>query len=147
MSQNRQMARQMDMTSHVDLDLSAARRLLDRQPFSATLGTRIVVFGLDRVVLELAVRNDLRQQHGFVHGGVVSYLVDNAITVAAGTALGPDIVTGGFAVDYVRPAVAGVLRAEAAVVQAGTTQAVARCEVTEQRNGDSRVVAVGQAAY
>ena len=134
----------MDMPSDVDLDLSAARRVLDRQPFSATLGTRIVAFGPDRAVLELAVRDDLRQQHGFVHGGVVSYLVDNAITFAAATALGPNIVTGGFAVEYLRPAAAGVLRVEAAVVQAGARQAVVRCEVTEQRDGDSRVVAVGQ---
>jgi acyl-coenzyme A thioesterase PaaI-like protein len=107
MSQNRLVARRMDMTSDVDLDLSAARRVLDRQPFSATLGTRIVTSGPDRAVLELAVRDDLRQQLGFVHGGVVSYLVDNAITFAAGPALGPDVVTGGFAVEYVRPAGAG----------------------------------------
>jgi hypothetical protein len=48
MSQNRLVARQMDMTSDVDLDLSAAWRVPDRQPFSATLGTRIDAFGPDR---------------------------------------------------------------------------------------------------
>ena len=109
----------MDMTSDVDLDLSAAWRVLDRQPFSATLGTRIDAFGPDRALLELAVRDDLRQQHGFVPGGVVSYLVDSAITLAAGTALGPDIVTSDFAVEYVLPAGVGLLRVEATVVQAG----------------------------
>ena len=99
--------------------MSAAWRVPDRQPFSATLGTRIDAFGPDRGLLELAVRDDLRQQHGFVPGGVVSYLVDSAITLAAGTALGPYIVTSDFAVEYVLPAGVGLLRVEAAVVQAG----------------------------
>ena len=70
------------------------------------------------------------QQHGFVHDGVISYLIDNTITFAAGAILGPDIVTGGFTIDYLRPATGQALLARAHVLRAGTTHAVGRCDVS-----------------
>ncbi|QIY60176.1 hypothetical protein HEP86_32085 [Streptomyces sp. RPA4-5] len=53
----------------------------------------------------------------------------NTLTFAAATALGPAIVTGGFSIQYVRPALGRTLRARAQVVQAGRRQAV--CAVAQ----------------
>ncbi|MGP5081274.1 hypothetical protein ACTXJ8_05620 [Corynebacterium variabile] len=36
----------------------------------------------------------MTQQHGFFHGGVLSYLADNSLTFAGGTAPGDDRVAG-----------------------------------------------------
>ena len=112
------------------VDLVLAREVLAAQPFSVLLGARVVAFGDGSATLELDIRDDLRQQHGVVHGGVLSYLADNALTFAAGTALGPNVRTAGYTVDYLRPAVGGVLRAVATVLTAGRTRAVCRCEVS-----------------
>ena len=125
--------------------LQFAQTALAAQPFSRLVGTRVTEFGDGAATLELDVRDDLRQQHGFVHGGVVAYLVDNAITFAAGTALGPNVVTGGFTVDYLRPATGALLRARAEVVRTGRSQAVMRCDVnTVAEDGSTLVCAVGQ---
>ncbi|MFM9371501.1 PaaI family thioesterase [Streptomyces sp. Da 82-17] len=127
------------------LDLAAARRTLDAQPFSRLLGARITAFGDGGATLELDVREELQQQNGHLHGGVVSYAADNAITFAAGTALGPAVLTGGFSIQYVRPARGRVLVARAEVVHSGRRQAVVRCDlVTVDEAGAERVCAVAQ---
>ncbi|MEU5212459.1 PaaI family thioesterase [Streptomyces sp. NPDC020742] len=112
------------------LELAAAQQVLDEQPFSRLVRARITGFGAGAATLEIDVREELLQQHGFVHGGVLSYAADNSLTFAAGTALGPAIVTGGFTIQYLRPARGRTLRARAEVVQAGRRQAVCRCDLT-----------------
>ncbi|MDL5462133.1 PaaI family thioesterase, partial [Escherichia coli] len=77
--------------------------------------------------LSLPIRDDLRQQHGFVHVGVVSYLADNALTFAGALALGPRVVTGEYKINYLRPAVNGTLLARAQLLHAGRTQATCQC--------------------
>ncbi|MEU8529951.1 MULTISPECIES: PaaI family thioesterase [Streptomyces] len=132
-----------DQTPALDLDL--ARKVLDAQPFSRLVGARLTEFGEGRAVLELDVRDDLRQQNGFAHGGVISYAADNAITFAAGTALGPAVLTAGFSIQYVRPATGTVLRARAEVVHAGRRQAVVRCDLlTVDEEGTETLSAVAQ---
>ena len=49
-----------------------------RQDFMQTIGARIVARAPGRCVLELDVRDGLRQQHGFVHAGVTTTLADSA---------------------------------------------------------------------
>jgi uncharacterized protein (TIGR00369 family) len=126
------------------MDIELARAALAAQPFSALLGTQLVEFGREGAALELAVREDLMQQHGFVHGGVLSYLVDNAITFAAGAILGPDVVTGGFTIDYLRPATGITLTARAQTVHAGAAHAVIRCDVLDHHGDEPRLCATGQ---
>jgi acyl-coenzyme A thioesterase PaaI-like protein len=68
-----------------------AQLILKAQPFSVRLGAELVSFTPGHAELALAISNDLRQQHGFVHGGVVSYLADNALTFAGGSVLGDSV--------------------------------------------------------
>ena len=70
-----------------------ARRGVAAQPFSALLGTELNAFDEGAAVLRIVVTEQMLQQHGRVHGGVTSYLVDNATTFAAGTVLGADLET------------------------------------------------------
>ncbi|MGY5125182.1 PaaI family thioesterase [Streptomyces nigrescens] len=126
-------------------DLAAAQQALAAQPFSSLVQARITEFGGGAATLEIDIREELLQQHGFVHGGVLSYAADNTLTFAAATALGPAIVTGGFSIQYVRPALGRTLRASAQVVQAGRRQAVCRCELTVlDAEGAESVCAVAQ---
>ncbi|MFD4294257.1 PaaI family thioesterase [Rhodococcus sp. NPDC058505] len=106
-----------------------AAAVLAAQPFSALVGARLTDYTDGAATLEIPIRPDLLQQHGFVHGGVLSYAADNALTFAAGTVLGPSIVTAGFTISYLRPAVGTLLRATASTVSATRRQALCRCEV------------------
>jgi uncharacterized protein (TIGR00369 family) len=128
-----------------DPGVDFAQQVLDTQPFSRLLGARIAAFGPGEVVLEVAVRPDLRQQNGFLHGGVLSYAADNALTFAGGSALGPEVLTAGFSISYARPARGVLLRARATVVHAGQRQAVCRCDLLDvDADGSERLCAVAQ---
>ncbi|MFE9922467.1 PaaI family thioesterase [Streptomyces sp. NPDC005774] len=95
--------------------------------------------------LEIDVRAELHQQNGFLHGGVLSCAADNALTFAGGTVLGPYVLTGGFSIQYLRPATGRTLRARAEVVHAGRRQAVVRCDLhTLDDDGAATLCAVAQ---
>lgn len=124
--------------------LGYARQVLSKQPFSAMLGAQMESFSPGQVELSLPVAPSLLQQHGFVHGGVLSYLADNALTFAGGSLLG-DCVTAEYKLNYLRPAAkAEKLVAVATVVGSGKTQAVCRCDVFMERGGERTLCAAAQ---
>ncbi|MER7660928.1 MULTISPECIES: PaaI family thioesterase [unclassified Streptomyces] len=126
-------------------DLGLAQKVLDSQPFSRLLRARITAFGDGAAVLEVDVRDELRQQNGYLHGGVLAYAADNSITFAAGSTLGPAVLTAGFSVQYVRPATGLILRARATVVHSGRRQAVVRCDLLAVgEDGEETLCAVAQ---
>ncbi|MFB9237689.1 PaaI family thioesterase [Plantactinospora siamensis] len=108
------------------------------------LGARLVSFGSGQAVLEVPIRDDLRQQNGHVHGGVLAYAADNALTFAGASALGAAVLTGGFTITYMRPADGRLLRAHATVLQAGPRQAVCRCDLTVVGDGGEVLCAAAQ---
>lgn len=112
------------------MTLEVAQKLLAAQPFSLLVGARVTAFGDGGATLELDIRADLQQQNGFLHGGVLAYAADNAITFAGGSALGPNVLTGGFTISYLRPGQGVILRAEAKVAHSGRRQATCTCELT-----------------
>jgi uncharacterized protein (TIGR00369 family) len=124
--------------------LDLGRAVLAQQPFSALLGTELLVFEARLAVLELPLRPDLLQQNGFAHGGVLCYLADNALTFAGGSALGTAVVTSELKINYLRPALGERLRAEASVVHAGRSQAVVRCEIYAVEGGERKLCAAAQ---
>ncbi|MBB5443155.1 MULTISPECIES: PaaI family thioesterase [unclassified Paraburkholderia] len=124
--------------------LDRARGALHAQPFSMLLGAELMHAGSDELTLCLPIRDELRQQHGFVHGGVISYLADNALTFAGALSLGPRVVTGEYKINYLRPAVKGMLIARASVVYAGRHQATCQCSVFVMEGNREKLVAVAQ---
>src|SRR4030095_3076081 len=127
------------------LDLASAQQVLAAQRFSALLGARLVAFGDGEATLELDIRDELRQQNGVLHGGVLSYAADNTLTFAADTVASGALMTAGFTIDYLRPADGATLRAHAQVVRAGRTRVVCRCELnTVDAEGVQTLCAVAQ---
>jgi uncharacterized protein (TIGR00369 family) len=124
--------------------LARGRQVLARQPCSVLLGARLQVCEPGRAEIGLPVTQVLLQQHGFVQGGVLAYLADNALTCAGGSLLG-DCVTGEFKINDRRPAIDGESRlAVAGVVGSGKTQAVSRCKLFVVRAGERVLCAAAQ---
>ena len=125
--------------------LTWGRHVLGQQAFSNLLGAHLDEFEDGRAQLSLPMAPYLLQQNGFVHGGVISYLADNALTYAGGSVLGGAVLTSEFKINYIRPA-AEVERlvAVATVVGSGKTQAVCRCDVFIERAGDWKLCAAAQ---
>ena len=124
--------------------LAWGRRILASQPFSVLLGAELLAFQEGSVELKVPLRAELQQQHGFVHGGVISYAADNALTYAGGSALGPSVVTSEFKINYVRPAMGEYIVARATVIHAGKNQAVCRCDVYVSSNHNESLCATAQ---
>ncbi|WP_328524655.1 PaaI family thioesterase [Kribbella sp. NBC_00359] len=55
----------------MELTFELAEKVLAAQPFSVLLGARLTGFGAGGATLELDIRDDLRQQNGYLHGGVL----------------------------------------------------------------------------
>jgi len=119
------------------------KRILASQPFSVLLNTELDRFEPGMAHLSIIVRDEFKQQHGFVHGGVISYLADNALTYAGGSILG-DSVTSEYKINYLRPAIGQRLVAKATVLSSGRTQAVCQCKVIAMNENDEQTVAVAQ---
>jgi uncharacterized protein (TIGR00369 family) len=124
--------------------LESAKAVLRSQPFSMLLNAEITSFQPEAVELRVPIADHFKQQHGFVHGGVISYAADNALTFAGGAALGPAVVTSEFKINYLRPAKGEALVARASVVHVGKRQAVCQCQVFVVVNGEEVLCAVAQ---
>lgn len=124
--------------------LAMGRDILAKQPFSTLLGAQLDALTPGRCELALTVAEHHRQQHGFVHGGVLAYLADNALTYAGGTALRVPVLTGEFKINYVRPAVGERLVARAEAVHVGQSQAVCRCDVFAVSEAGEKLCAMAQ---
>jgi len=109
--------------------LTMGRQVLALQPFSVLLGAELTGFSEGSAELKVPIREELKQQHGFLHGGVISYAADNALTYVGGSVLGPAVVTSEFKINYMRPATGDFIIARATVIHAGKNQAVCRCDI------------------
>jgi uncharacterized protein (TIGR00369 family) len=114
-----------------------ALQVFASQPFSQFIGAELVASSSDSAELALTVQDHHKQQHGFVHGGVLSYLADNAITFAGGLALGGNALTAEFKINYLQPAIGSRLVAQAQARSAGKRMAICQCEIYAL-DGESR---------
>ncbi|CAN5253535.1 PaaI family thioesterase [soil metagenome] len=124
--------------------MAMGQEVLAKQPFSLLLGAELTALTRGKVQLELALTDQLKQQNGFAHGGVVSYLADNALTYAGGTAMQVPVVTSEFKINYVRPGIGERLIARASAEAVSKSQAVCRCEVFALRDGEEKLIALAQ---
>jgi uncharacterized protein (TIGR00369 family) len=124
--------------------MSIGRDALARQSFSQVVGTTLDAFEPGTAQLSVPLSPHLLQHDGFVHGGVLAYLADSALTFAAASVLGK-VLTSEFKINYLRPAVnAERLIAVATVIGSGKTQAVCRCDVFLERDGERKLCAAAQ---
>ncbi len=113
----------------MDEMLRLGKEAVASQPFSSLIGAELTGLSPGLAELRVPVTPQLRQQHGFVHGGVISYAADNTLTAAGASVLGPEIVTSEYKINYLRPVVGSALIARATVVHSSKSQAVCRCDV------------------
>ncbi len=123
--------------------LEDAQAVLAAQPFSAMMGTTLSQYDGEGVTLELDLKPEHLQQHGYVHGGVQCYLADNALTFAGGQRLGPAVLTAGVNLSYLRPASGERLIARASVQAATSRSAVTQVEISALKDGQEYVCSVG----
>lgn len=117
------------------------------QQLLVSIGARLASVEPGAVVIELPFRADLTQQHGFVHAGIVTTIVDSACGYAALTLMPADaaVLTVEYKVNFMAPAAGESFVATGRVIKPGKTLTVSAGEVTAVQEGEARVVAVMQA--
>lgn len=99
------------------------------QGFNKWFGIELLAAGNGQVEVEVAVRPELTQHHGYVHGGCVSSLADTAAAWAAATAAKTDVVTSNFSFHFLAPAKGSHIRAHARTLKCGRRQATVEVQV------------------
>lgn len=121
------------------------RVAVGRSGFSRWLDVEPVIVWEGTSELLLVLRPEMTQHHGYAHGAIVGLMADNACAWAGASVAG-DVVTGGYTIDFLRPAKGERLRAKGTVVKAGKRQVVVRADVWAESAGEAPVhVAAAQA--
>lgn len=119
------------------------------QGLMTTLGATLALVADGEVHIALPFSAHLSQQHGYVHAGAVTSVVDSACGYAAltRTAPGHEVVTAEFKINFMRPALGERFLAVGKVVSAGKLLLVCTGEVRAFSAGaaDYKVVALMQA--
>ncbi|MES2960556.1 MAG: PaaI family thioesterase [Pseudomonadota bacterium] len=102
-----------------------------------TLGAKLEVAEAGRVVIVMAHKPELTQQHGFVHAGIVSTALDSACGYAAFSLMPADaaVLTIEFKVNLLAPARGPWFRFEGQVVKAGRTISVVEGKAWQHEAG------------
>jgi uncharacterized protein (TIGR00369 family) len=132
----------------VPLTISELQANLDRSPFIAFLGLKVVEAdpAREQITMTCTMRPEFERGAGTGqwHGGPLAAIIDTVGDYALVMALRRGLPTINFRVDYLRPAINTGLVITARVRRAGKSVGVVDVDVFDDRKA---LVAVGRAAY
>ena len=114
-----------------------------RQRVMETMGATLLRVAPGEVDIELPFREELTQQHGFLHAGVVTTIVDSACGYAALSLMPPGagVLTIEFKLNLLAPASGERMIARGRVTKPGRTITVSAGDVFAVRNGSEKLIA------
>ena len=123
------------MTEGTDLDpdiVAAVRSSFARQGLMRSIGADLIELAVGHCAIALPFAENVSQQHGFFHGGIIGAVADSAGGYAALSCAPPgsEVLTLEYKINFLRPAVGERLVARASVLRAGRTVAATRVDVT-----------------
>lgn len=123
-----------------------AKEGLQRLPIAAMLGMRLVDIKIDEATISLEMREDLKQPHGVLHGGVTATLIDTAMAFAVRTRVpaGEATATIDLTIHYLRPHVEGTITCTAKNVRAGKRIFTVSADVV---TGEGKLIATAVSTY
>ena len=119
------------------------RSSFEKQNVMKTIGAIFTRVAPGEVVIELSYDASLTQQHGYLHAGIVTTVVDSACGYAAYTLMAPDseVLTIEYKVNFMAPARGERFKGIGKVLRAGRTITVCSGDVVAIENGKEKVVA------
>ena len=119
------------------------RTSFGEQRVMATIGASLTHVGPGEVDITLPFRDDLTQQDGFLHAGMLATVADSACGYAAYTLMPAtaNVLSIEFKINMLAPAVGSSVVARARVIRAGRTITVCHADVFALRDGQEKLVA------
>ena len=126
-----------EITKTKTFDESLKQKIFDsfgEVPFVRLIGMELVALEIGTATLRLAMRDELRQPYGLLHGGATASLIDTATAFAilGHLADGEMASTVDLTIQYLRPHTDGALRCTAKVTRAGKRLLFVAAEVTNE---------------
>src|SRR5882762_6905874 len=117
-----------------------------RQAAMLFIGARMTEVLPGRCTIELPVQEQLTQQHGFVHGGIVAMIADSAGGYSAFSLMPADasVLTVEFKINLIAPASGELLVAMGEVLKPGRTLSITRADVFAREQGRETLIATLQ---
>jgi uncharacterized protein (TIGR00369 family) len=109
-----------------------------------TLGATLESVSPGMVEILVSPNPAILQQHGFVHGGVVSAIADSEAGYAALSLMPADtgVLTTEFKINFLAPAAGERILARGRVVKAGRTLTLAQAEVFAKTREQEKLIAL-----
>ncbi|HEY0320424.1 MAG TPA: PaaI family thioesterase [Pyrinomonadaceae bacterium] len=120
------------------------RESFARQGLMMTIGAHLLRVAPGEVVIELLFRDDLTQQHGYLHAGIVTSIADTACGYAS-LSLMPeeaDVLSVEYKINLLSPARGEKFIARGRVKRAGRNLTVCEAEVFAISGDDEKPIAV-----
>ncbi|MDQ3805760.1 MAG: PaaI family thioesterase [Acidobacteriota bacterium] len=114
-----------------------------RQRAMETVGARLVRVAPGEVEIEVAFRDDLTQQHGYLHAGVAAAVVDSACGYAALSLAEPgaEVLSVEFKLNLLAPSAGDSFVARARVLRPGRNVTVCAGDFYARQGGPEKLVA------
>ena len=124
----------MSKTDVEDSRLERARNAFAKVAYAKFLSLELCELKSGNVTVCLDVCDDLKQNHGVVHGGAIASLIDTASAFVILTAIDESerVTTTDLTIHYLRPVTAGRMLARARIVRGGRRRFVVNVEVENE---------------
>ena len=121
----------MSKTDTEDSRLERARNAFEKVAYAGFLGLELCELKSGEVTVCLDVRDEIKQNHGVVHGGATASLIDTASAFVILTAIDENerVTTTDLTIHYLRPVTVGRMLARARIVRGGRRRFVVHVEV------------------
>ena len=118
------------------------RDSFSRQAAMHTLGAVLGRVAPGEVEIEMPYRADLAQQHGYIHGGIITAILDSACGYAALSLSATDtaVLTVEYKVNFIAPAKGERFVARGEVLRPGATVTVCKGDVVAIEDGEEKLV-------
>lgn len=119
------------------------RSSFEKQGVMRTIGAKLTKIAPGEVVIEFSYDPSLTQQHGYIHAGVVTAVVDSACGYAAYTLMPADseVLSIEYKVNFMAPAKGEIFKGIGKVLRAGRTITVCSGDVVAVEAGKEKTVA------
>jgi uncharacterized protein (TIGR00369 family) len=114
-----------------------------KQTAMHTLGARLERIAPGEVEIVMPASDAIRQQHGFVHGGLIGAVLDTACGFASLSLMPSDtgVLTVEYKINFLAPAAGERFRMVGRVRKSGRTLTLAEADAFAIRDGDERLIA------
>lgn len=125
------------------------RDSFSRGAILGVLGTQMTRCAPGYIELRQPITPVVLQHHGYVHGGVISTLMDISGGHAAQTLMGAEdsVLTVEFKINMLAPGDGEALRAEGHVIRPGKRVTVCRMDLYALKDGTETLICIGQGTY